>query len=117
MKSGAKMLVKTQPNTKIVRVHNTGEGEANECWANAILHSDKTGSTVYSGWLVGDAKQSLNPKAKAICIRHYFNRLHGQWIDTTPLEVFNDFTYVVVKTPRSEGWLTAENESEHILYI
>lgn len=116
MKSGAKLLVRNTDNTKIVRVRNTAEGEPNQCWANAMRHSELTGSTVYCGWLVGDARQSLQPTKKAICVRHYWNRLNGTWVDTTPMS-FNDFTYVVKRDPQNSGWIAEHNELEHITYI
>jgi hypothetical protein len=114
MHSLAKKIVRIKPNTKIVRVENTATSPMGHCWANAVEHSNATGSKIVNGWLVMPGDNCLRDDAIGTFAKHYWNKLNGRYIDTTYFHLFNDATYVLYKEDCIGNWL-ADDSFQYIL--
>ena len=122
MKSRARTFMLDYPNTKIVRVTNTlfYWSVANQCYNNALYHKEVFGSKMVAGWKVTDGAYSMNPNRPRIFgVRHWWNKLQGRYIDTTPFINVNDddvYTYVLNKEVTEDaGWITPE--TDHVQYV
>ena len=113
MKSLAKKMVQHTPNTKIVRVDNTGTAPTGQCWINANQHSKETGSRIVNGWIIMPGDRCLRDDAIGTMCKHYWNKLNGRYIDTTNIP-FNEGTYVLYKEDCVGFWLQ-HNDFQYIL--
>ena len=118
MKSHAKRFVSEYPNTKIVRVSKAlfPWSEPNECWQNAQHYKSVFNAKMVAGWVVMDGSQSNQPvKPKYFAVRHFWNKLNGRYVDSTPLVGTNNYTYVLNKAfTEGDDWITLN--TEHVRY-
>lgn len=114
-KRWAKLFKRHTPNTKLVRVEHKPTGNLNECYQNAVEHSNQTGSKMVAGWVILEGKYSdnydSNPDIGAFAVRHWWNKHRGQYVDTTPFSRGDNFAYVVQQDyTQDSGWITVDNE-------
>lgn len=104
IKKSAKHFVRhSKEDVKIVKVEQLANKNLTRCYSNAVTHCLETGSKIVCGYVFAKSasvghKDTDEPVAYGA--KHFWNKLNGKFIDTTPFKrpPTEKFVYVLSNT-------------------
>jgi len=102
-KSAKHFVTHSKEDIKIVNVERLANKNLNLCYSNAVNHCLETGSKIVCGYVFAEStaiKYGDSKEPVAYGAKHFWNKLNGKFIDTTPFkrQPTKKFVYVLANT-------------------